>query len=114
MNPIVYAVLGFLGNLYFLWALYVFTMGIYRLKLNKNLRGLNKYLAYPIVLLAVIVDFTVNWTLAPILFLDIPREPLVTARLQRYLRHDNGWRYRLAVKICVGMLDMFDPRDKHC
>ena len=96
------------------WALYVFTMGIYRLKLSNQLRGVNYFFALPIVALAVITDVVANLTLAVIVFADIPREWLVTERLQRYLHTDSGWRSDLALRICTGILDMFDPRGKHC
>lgn len=101
-------------GIWLFWALYVFSMGIYRAKLAGRLKGLNLVFAFPIVLLAVLVDVFSNIFIAPLLFWDWPRETLVTARLQRYRKHPNGWRRRIAERICEGMLDVFDPDGDHC
>jgi succinate-acetate transporter protein len=105
-----------IGFLWGFWVLYVFTMAIYRAKLSKRLGKISTALALPFVLLAVIVDFVANMTVATVLFLDLPREPLVTARLQRYLSTCDvlGWRYILAKLICNNLLDIFDPTGNHC
>ncbi len=96
------------------WALYVFTMGIYRAKLKGSLKGLNYVFALPLVLLAVIVDVGSNFFVAPLVFLDWPRETLVTARLQRYMAGPEGWRKDVAEYICNSVLDVFDPEGNHC
>jgi hypothetical protein len=109
-------VLYSIGILWGFWALYVFTMAIYRAKLAGRLGKINTALALPFVLLAVFVDWAVNMTLATFIFMDLPQEKLVTARLKRYkaLGPDAGWRYRAAVWICDGRLDIFDPSGDHC
>jgi hypothetical protein len=96
------------------WALYVFTMGVYRAKLDGRLKGLNLVFAFPIALLAVIVDFLFNMTLATVVFLELPRELLVTARLQRYMAGPATWRRSIAVYTCDSVLDIFDPAGNHC
>jgi hypothetical protein len=96
-----------------LWALYVFWMGIYRAYLDKRLVGINKVLAFPIWAIAIGVDVGFNIFLATILFLDLPREFLLTDRLKRY-RKGFGWRSRVAEWICDRVLDVFDPRGDHC
>lgn len=104
----------FFGFLWAFWALYVFTMGVYRAVLADRLRGLNYVLALPIVLVAVIVDVLTNLIIAPILFLDLPRELMVTTRLVRYMNGPKGWRQTVAKVICDGVLDVFDPNGNHC
>lgn len=89
-------------------------MGIYRAKLKGNLKGLNLIFAYPIVILAVIVDVFFNLVVAPVVFLDFPREMLVTTRLQRYMAGEEGWRKNIANYICNSILDIFDPDGDHC
>lgn len=108
-----YTLLTALG-IWSFWALYVFTMGIYRAKLAKRLTGLNLVLAFPIVVLAVLVDVFSNLFVAPILFLDIPREWLVTARMHRYIQGPMDWRHKIALWLCDSVLDPFDPSGNHC
>lgn len=96
------------------WALYVFSMGVYRAKLDGRLRGLNAVLAFPIFLFAAIVDVFFNLVVAPLVFLDLPKEWLVTKRLKRYMAEGSGWRYNIAKLICDSVLDPFDPDGDHC
>lgn len=101
-------------SMWALWAFYVFTMGVYRLHLSKELKGINAILAWPLVFVAYAIDILVNITPATIMFLDLPRELLVTSRLQRYMRQGSGWRCIVATYICDNMLDIFDPKGNHC
>jgi len=100
--------------LYAFWCAYVLVMGIYRAHLAKRLVGLNKVLALPVVVLGYAMDVVANWIIAPLVFLDFPREALVTSRLIRYKREDHGWRYQLATWICDELLDPLDPTGDHC
>lgn len=103
-----------LAYLYAFWCAYVLVMGIYRAHLSRRLVGLNKVLALPVVGFGYLMDVAANLFIAPLVFLDWPREALVTARLIRYKRTDTGWRNRLATFICEHMLDVFDPTGDHC
>jgi hypothetical protein len=103
-----------IAYLYALWCTYVLVMGIYRAHLAKRLVGLNKVLALPIVIIGYVMDVATNWIVAPLFFLDWPREALVTSRLIRYKREDRGWRCRLATWICDELLDPLDPTGDHC
>jgi hypothetical protein len=91
-------------------------MGCYRAHLAGRLVRITKILAYPLVLIAVIVDIIFQYTVATVLFFDLPKtkEYLVTDRLQRYVAGKNNWRRRIAVYICDNLLDIFDPTGDHC
>ena len=106
--------LSMLAYLYAFWCAYVLVMGIYRAHLADRLVGLNKVMALPVVAVAYAMDVAANWIIAPLVFLDWPREALVTSRLIRYKRDDLGWRGRLAGFICERLLDVFDPTGDHC
>lgn len=101
-----------------LWAFYgLFTlvMGAYRANLAKRLRWWHYGLLGPFVLAGFVMDVVSNLTLASALFLERPRELLVTQRLQRLIRSpDAGWRYKVARAICIGLLDPLDPTGTHC
>lgn len=109
-----YLTLYTLAYLYAFWCAYVLVMGIYRAHLSKRLTGLNRALAYPVVIAGALMDVAANWIIAPIIFLDRPREAFVTQRLVRYKAEDQGWRGALAELICDRMLDIFDPSENHC
>lgn len=96
------------------WALFVMVMGFYRAKLDGRLTGILLYLAFPWYVLGWAIDFVSQMTLATVIFLDLPREALVTTRLQRYVAGPTGWRRSTAVWICESLLDVFDPSGDHC
>ena len=68
-----------LAYLYAFWCAYVLVMGIYRAHLSQRLVGLNKVLALPVVGFGYLMDVAANLFIAPLVFLDWPREVLVTA-----------------------------------
>jgi len=93
----------------------VLVMGLYRAHLHKKLSTTTYILGGPWLFLGLLVDALSNITIASVVFLDIPREWLVTARLKRYIETDpNSWRGKFANWICGNLLDIFDPTDNHC
>jgi hypothetical protein len=103
-----------LAYLYVFWLAYILVMGLYRAHLARRLCGLSKLMALPVVFVGWAMDVFANWTIAAVVFLDPPREALVTQRLIRYKKTDPGWRGRLADAICENLLDVFDPTGDHC
>lgn len=116
MSAVFFALLATLMYLYIFWCAYVLAMGLYRAHLAGRLSGVARWLAYPVVLVAALIDVVAQYTLACIIFADLPRsgEYLVTQRLQRYLLTATDWRYQLARRVCTGLLDPFDPSGVHC
>jgi hypothetical protein len=103
-----------LAYLWAFWLLYVLVMGFYRAKLAGRLKGLTLVMALPIVAIGLLVDLVANYTIATLVFADLPRERLVTDRLRRYIATGSGWRYTLADAVCNRLLDPFDPDGNHC
>lgn len=103
-----------LAYLYVFWLAYVLVMGIYRAKLAHRLHGFVLLLSWPVVLVGLVLDILANLTLAMLIFLDLPREWLVTDRLQRYVAQKTGWRADFANWVCNNLLDPFDPTNQHC
>ena len=66
-----------------------------------------------LLLIFLPMDFVLNVVVGSLLFLDPPREWILTHRLKRH-KHEGGWRGRLATWICVNLLDTFDPDGRHC
>lgn len=97
-----------------LWGLYVLVMGLYRAHLARKLTPLTYALGAPWLALGLAADVIVNLTVASVVFLEPPREWLVTDRLQRHIFGSAGWRFELADWICNHLLDVFDPTGNHC
>jgi hypothetical protein len=108
------AIITVIAALWLFYVFYVLTMGVYRVQLAGRLTGLSKVLLMPFVVVAVLMDVACQMTVATVVFLEFPTELLVTARLQRYMAGEDGWRKRVAVYICNNLLDPFDPNGKHC
>ena len=96
------------------WVFYLATMAILRQFMAKKLGFWTKTFAVPVIALAVILDAVVaNLLLGSILFLQLPREWLLTTRLKKNkLRTD--WRSRVAFWFCDRLLNPFDPDGPHC
>lgn len=105
---------GIVLFLWLFWATYVLVMGLYRAHLANTLTGFTKLMAAPIVVIGYLMDVFSNIFLATIVFLELPREILVTTRLKRHISSSKGWRYDLAKTICDDLLDPFDPSGNHC
>jgi hypothetical protein len=106
-----------LATILFLWVFwyaYILVMGLYRAHLAKRLTPFTYALALPALLVGYAMDVLANLTIASVVFLEPPREWLVTSRLQRYIAHGTGWRAAKARWICDNLLDVFDPSGEHC
>lgn len=97
-----------------LWGLYVLIMGLYRARLANRLTRASLVLGAPYIALGYLVDFAVNVTIASLVFVELPRELLVTNRLMRHQLSGTGWRRNLSMWICDNLLDEFDPSGNHC
>lgn len=115
-HPAVLALAGTVVYLYVFWLLYVCVMGLYRASLAGRLTGAAKWLAYPVVIAGVVVDWWANVTVATLVFQEPPRsiDELVTGRLARYIDGPECRNKRWALAICRGLLDAFDPSGDHC
>jgi len=103
-----------LGYLYAFFLAYILTMGVYRAHLSGKLLCVTTWLCVPVVVVGYLMDVACNLVIAPFIFLDAPKEWLVTDRLKRYIANGDNWRTKLAESICNNLLDVFDPSDNHC
>ncbi len=108
------AVLYTLAFLWAFWAMYVLVMGIYRAHLAKRLTAVTLCLSAPFIALGYLMDVIANLTVASLVFLEFPRELLVTSRLQRYVASGARVAFTIADWICNHLLDVFDPSGNHC
>lgn len=104
--------IGF-GMIYTLWLFYLAVMNLKRANDANKLTNTAYYLGLPILIVGYTLDVLANMLPVSVLFLEFPRELVVTARLSRHIQGD-GWRSRLARWFCRNLLDQFDPSGCHC
>ena len=100
--------------LYGLWILFLAVMSIKRARLDKELTTIARILSYPIIYLTLVVDILVNVFVFTFVFMELPREVLVSQRLRKHIIRDDGWRTVYAKWLCANLLDIFDPTGCHC
>jgi hypothetical protein len=96
------------------WLFYLAVMAL--MPHRHNLHPIAKAHAYVLLGIGLALDALLNLVVGTLLFLDPPREWLLTLRLMRYLRnvHERAWRRDLAEWLCDHLLDQFDPNGTHC
>ena len=94
------------------WVFYLAAMNL--VEHRKALGPVAKLNGYVIIAIGLAFDLVLNIVVATVVFLDPPRELLLTTRLKRY-RSGSGWRSRVAAWVCKRLLDQFDPNGEgHC
>lgn len=96
------------------YVLYLAAVNVWGKRADLKGKTLTVAVVLPVLAAMLIVDFIMQVTIFTVLFLDIPRDWLVTLRLQRYRQQANGWRHDVACWICENFLNPFDPSGKHC
>jgi hypothetical protein len=108
----VYLILIALGSTYALWIFFIAVMGLKRAKDAGLLSNTAKALGYPVLIVGYLLDCFVNVFVMTVLFLELPQETTVTARLSRHLNEGEGWRKEIA-NWAKPLLDPYDPSGQH-
>lgn len=106
--------LKLLISLYVFWLFFLAVMSLYRAHLNKTISKTSLVLGYPILAIGAFIDLSMNVTLFSLIFLELPKEYMLTKRMQRYIATDTGWRFKLSSFICNNLLNAFDVSGRHC
>jgi hypothetical protein len=99
--------------MYICWIFYLAIMNLQRARNANLLTPIAYKFGLPILYTGLLIDFLVNIFGLTIMFLDLPKEWLVTSRLTRYWNGSIGWRHSLAHWYAINLLDNFDPSGKH-
>lgn len=102
-----------LGSAYLLWGMFLAVMSLQRARDAGTLSKPAYWLGLPILYMGLTIDFLVNVVVATPLFLELPREWTVSARVSRHCGQDS-WRGVIACWICDNLLNTFDPSGRHC
>ena len=101
-----------LTDLYLFFIMYVASMAMIRAHSENKLNGLLWVLCLPFVAISIVLDFINNVLVFSILFAELPKEWLVTARLKRHAR-SSGWRKSLSCWFGNTILNPFDHSGNH-
>lgn len=99
--------------LYTLWVLYLAVMNLVRARRAGTLTRTAFALGSPLLVIAVLLDVTLNIFLFTLLLFELPHEWTVSQRLSRHLHDSEGWRLKVAVWFGINMLNTFDPSGTH-
>jgi hypothetical protein len=98
---------------YSLFVLFLAVMSLQTAKAQGKITAGAYRLAYSVLLLGWVLDFIVNATLASLLFLELPQELTVSARVLRHVKDAGGWRRTVACWLQANLLAPFDPSGRH-
>ena len=101
-----------IASVYLLWVHYVAVMRLMQVRDAGQLTTAMKAIGYPALFVGLLLDLIVNTFVATLIFLELPKEFTVSARLTRH-SEGGGWRQRVAVAIRAGLLDNIDPNGVH-
>lgn len=96
-----------------LWVHYVVVMALDTARAAGRLSKTAEVLGAPVVGVGLVLDVLVNLLVATVLFLDVPRELLLSQRLKRLAAQSVGWRARAAVWLDEALLAPFDHTGSH-
>ena len=97
---------------YLLWVHYVAVMRLMQVRDAGQLTAAMKAIGYPALFVGLLLDLIVNTFVATLIFIELPREWTVSARLTRH-SESTGWRQRVAIAIRTALLDNIDPNGVH-
>lgn len=98
-----------------LWYLYAVVMALVsaRDRYTGTLPWPIRALGYPALFAGLAIDFVVNVVFCTLIFLALPREWTVSARLWHLSNSPPSWRQRTALWLRVNLLDPIDPSGTH-
>ena len=96
-----------------IWLRYLAIMALKRAKDEGKLSKAAFSFGVTLLVPAYLMDVLGNITICTVLFLDLPREALITSRVQRYVDGKDGWRRNLAIWFARHLLNPFDADHIH-
>ena len=97
---------------YALWIFFLAVMNLERAKEAGMLCRTAVLLGTPVIGIGYLVDALVNVFVMTFVFLEVPRELTVTARLRKHVAANDGWRSTLSMWF-IPILDPFDHTGHH-
>lgn len=96
-----------------LWVMYLAVMALQRARDAGLLPPFALRAGKALLAVGLVWDILCNIVPATIIFLELPREATVSARLRRLVLVPDGWRKRLAAWCAITLLNPFSPGGPH-
>jgi hypothetical protein len=96
------------------WLLFLGIMSLQRARDAGTLSKTVTYIAEVVLLVGYLFDFALNFFVGTFLFMELPKEFLLSPRVARLKKTGTGYRQIVASWICTNLLDPFDPSGCHC
>lgn len=96
------------------WMLFLAIMTLERARDAHAISVPVKVLGSAILFIGYLCDFLLNLVIGTLLFMEFPREALLSPRVARLQKGEDGYRKTVAAWICANLLDPFDPSGCHC
>ena len=123
----VYWALRAVGLSYCLWILFLAVMNLLEARRAGTLTRPAEILGIPVAVVGYVTDVLGQLTVASLVFVEIPKEITVSARVKRWVEGPpligypggpptkglNGWRYRVALWLRINLLKPFDRSGGH-
>lgn len=100
-------------SLWGLWVFYLAWTHLEKIEAAGLASKVTSALGCPVRFIGLTIDIFVNLTWMTILYLDMPRELLVTTRMIRYMKGRDGWRKTATKWASKHLLDAFDIEGEH-
>jgi hypothetical protein len=110
-SVLTYLALAF-GVTYALYVFYAAVMNVKRVRDAGKLTRIGYAFGWPTLLIGYALDVLCNVFVMTLVFLELPKETTVTARMKRHNRTSTGWRKRV-VQFFEPLLDPLDPSGDH-
>lgn len=114
MMIFVFFVLCFFSLVPATWVQYLAIMSLSRAREAGTLTPGAELLGKAVLCVGYLSDFLLNTMVGTVLFLELPKEWLLSPRVARLQRDGTGYRKTVATWVCKNLLDPFDPSGCHC
>lgn len=96
-----------------LWLLYLAVMALQRARDAGALSHFATTAGMALMYFGLAWDVLCNLLVVTVIFVEVPRELTVSARLRRLVKGKEGWRKQLAIWYAVTLLNPFSPGGPH-
>ena len=110
---VLYVVSCCVCSLWGLWVFYLAWTHLEKIEAAGEVSPVTRIMGWPVRAIGLTWDTYVNIVWMTVLYLDPPRELLVTTRMIRYMKGDDGWRKRTTQWVSKNLLDAFDIEGEH-
>lgn len=100
-------------NIGIVWLFYRVVMKFKAWRELGLLNPVTSAIGYTIMYIGLILDIEANIIVASVVFMELPRELTISARVKRLVRGEDGWRRSLAIWVARVLLNPYSGSKPH-